>query len=532
MPILIVELEKGERRIPFSAGQSLRDILDTTDIRVRSGCRGMGACGFCRVRIEAQKAGEPMAIEHTYLDRSQLAQGIRLACQVVPKQDLQIVILGHAPKSNWRNLPAAEIRHDKHYPVCPSSQLPQDVKTPKGVAVDLGTTHISLSLHDLADGQRLAGRHGLNPQTNVGSDVMARLAAASESSEQAQKLSQQAIRAIGHALSDMASREGINLLQVVRLTVVGNTAMLALLATRNFELLIQPSQWERPIDCLPEDTSAWSAFWGIHPQAKIEILPPLAGFVGSDLLAGVLATRLTGNETGTLFIDFGTNSEMALWDGQTLWVTSAAGGPAFEGSGISCGVPAEPGAIYRVSLEEGIADVAVIAGGKALGLCGSGIVDLISNLIRSGKVTEKGLFAPEVAGNGFLLLKGERRIILTKADVDIFQRAKAAIGTGIEILLAKAGMLCKDLQRICIGGAFGHFLNITNAQDIGLLPKIQPHLIELCGNTALVGCQSVLLSPVAAEHFKTLRGQVTIINLLQYPDFEDIFLKNLYLKSI
>lgn len=532
MPILIVKLEEEERRIPFTPGQSLRDILDTTDVRVRSGCRGIGACGLCHVCIEAGKVGEPTPNEHTHLDSAKLAQGIRLACQVVPKQNLQIVILDPAPKSNWRSLPSGEGQRIKRQPVFPLRDLLQEVKSPCGVAVDLGTTHISLSLCELSRGQRLAGRYGLNPQMNFGSDVMTRLVAASESPRQAETISQQAIEAIGEALLDIATREGINLRQVVRLTLVGNTAMLALLSGRNYSLLIQPSHWMSAIDCLPEDTEDWAVSWNIYPEARIEVISPLAGFVGSDLLAGVVAIHLTENEAGSLFVDFGTNSEIALWDGQVLWVTSAAGGPAFEGSGISCGLPAEPGAIYRVNLKDGALDFAVIGGGKARGLCGSGMVDLISNLARSGRLTKMGDFAPEAPRDGFVLGESEQSIVLTKGDVDMFQRAKAAIGAGIKVLLAKAGMGCKDLQRICVGGAFGHFLNVANAQDIGLLPKIQPDLVELCGNTALAGCEWVLLSSVATESLKTLTEQTKIINLSQCHDFDDIFFENLYLKPM
>ena len=251
MPILIVKLEEEERRIRFTPGQSLRDILDTTDVRVRSGCRGMGACGLCHVCIEAGKVGEPTPNEHTHLDSAKLAQGIRLACQVVPKQNLQIVILDPAPKSNWRSLPSGEGQRIKRQPVFPLRDLLQEVKSPCGVAVDLGTTHISLSLYEFSRGERLAGRCGLNPQMSFGSDVMTRLVAASESPRQAETISQQAIEAIGEALLDIATREGINLRQVVRLTLVGNTAMLALLSGRNYSLLIQPSHWMSAIDCLP-----------------------------------------------------------------------------------------------------------------------------------------------------------------------------------------------------------------------------------------------------------------------------------------
>ncbi len=164
--------------------------------------------------------------------------------------------------------------------------------------------------------------------------------------------------------------------------------MLALLSGRNAGLLLQPSHWMSAIDGLPDDTGAWAVAWGIHPQARIEVMPPLAGFVGSDLLAGVMTTHLTENGAGNLLIDFGINSEIALWDGQTLWVTSAAGGPAFEGSGIRCGLPAEPGAIHRVRLRNGALDFAVIAGGEPRGICGSGLVDLIAG--RIGPADAKG----------------------------------------------------------------------------------------------------------------------------------------------
>ncbi len=142
-------------------------------------------------------------------------------------------------------------------------------------------------------------------------------------------------------------RKGINLQHVVRLVLVGNTAMLALLSGRNYKLLLQPGYWMNAIDCLPKDTEFWAVSWDIHRRAGIEVMPPVAGFVGSDLLAGVVATHLTEYGGGGLFIDFGTNSEIALWDGRTLWVTSAAGGPAFERSGISCGLPMAPGLSIR-----------------------------------------------------------------------------------------------------------------------------------------------------------------------------------------
>jgi len=531
MPELAVMLEEGEHRIPFSAGQSLRDILDTTDLRVRSGCRGMGACGLCRVQIRGGEVSIPTSNEQMHLGSTQLAKGVRLACQVTAEQDFQIVILSPARESRWRTPPkgARLIRRPSSFPL---NSAPQHMEPLYGVAVDLGTTHINLSLHQLPNGQWLGSRYALNPQMDFGSDVLTRLVAAFESEKYARTIGQLAVNAIGEGLLDMATREGINLQQVMRLVLVGNTAMLALLSGRNYELLLQPDHWMNAVDCLPRDTQPWAKKWGIHPKAEIEVIPPLAGFVGSDLLAGVISTRLTENAYGSLLIDFGTNSEIALWDGNILRATSAAGGPAFEGCGISCGLPVEPGAIHAVRLKNGVFDYSIIAGGKPRGLCGSGLVDLIAGLVGSGGLSNLGCFSPAIPKEGFALVKDERNIVLSKRDVDVFQRAKAAIGTGIQVLLAEAGMGCEDLKRICVGGTFGHFLNVENAQAMGLLPMIPPDLVETCGNTALFGCEDMLLSPHAMESLKDFGDNTEIVNLSQCVDFDDIFLENLYLQPM
>jgi uncharacterized 2Fe-2S/4Fe-4S cluster protein (DUF4445 family) len=302
--------------------------------------------------------------------------------------------------------------------------------------------------------------------------------------------------------------------------------MLALLSGRNHDLLLRPSHWMRSVDCLPHRPDLWALPLGIHPRAGIEVIPPLAGFVGSDLLAGVVSTHLIEKGPGGLLVDFGTNSEIALWDGRVLRVTSAAGGPAFEGSGISCGAPADPGAIHRVSLRKGVLDFAVISDGEPRGICGSGLVDLIAALVN------KGQFAPDVPQGGFVLARGAQSIVLTKRDVDVFQRAKAAIGTGIQVLLTQAAMELKDVRRIYVGGLFGRFLDVVNAQELGLLPVIPPERVELCGNTALAGCAEALLSSAAVQCLKELTDQTRIINLSRWPDFDDLFLKNLYLQPM
>ncbi len=530
MPVLTIKLPDKDRRITFAPGRTVRDVLDETDIRVRAGCNGDGVCGLCRIRVVAGNAGEPSANELAGIEEGLLSSGVRLACQVKTADDLHIELLNPAPASVWRCLDDGRV----------ASSLPgaarapyQKAEHPLGASVDLGTTHISITVWDIAARSRLAGRRGLNPQSSCGADVMTRLIAA-KSVEQAQKLRQQAVLSIGDGLRDIGTREGIDLGRVSRVVLVGNTAMLALLSGQNHGLLLEPRHWTESIDCLPAETASWAAAWGISPEAVIEVVPPLAGFVGSDLLSGVLATRLMEDGPGALLIDFGTNSEISLWDGVRLWVTSAAGGPAFEGCGISCGTPAEPGAIWRVTDSETTGELAydIIGGAEPRGLCGSGLIDLIACLVRKGALNSKGQFAGSVPEGGFPLRPGRGKLVLTKADIDTFQRAKAAIGTGIEVLLAKAGMGHHELRRISIGGVFGRYLNIVNARELGLLPSVPQEVVETAGNTALAGCESMLLSPDAEERLREIRRRALTMSLSSYDNFEEIYLEHLYLQPM
>ncbi len=549
MPVVTIKSGDGDRYAEFSAGLSLRDILDSSSFRVRSGCRGTGACGLCRVKIVTSEPIEPSLAERLYLSEQQIASGIRLACQVRPERDVEVTVLNKEPVSAWR-----AIRNTSgDFSRIPSNRFPEGRYF--GVAVDLGTTHISASFYDLSTGKWFAGRHGLNPQVSWGADVLTRLIAYDESPEAAGTLRGMLVDAIGSVLLDVAAREGIGLEQVAGLTFVGNTAMLAMISGKNAHLLLQPSYWMKPIECTPDDIHDLTALWGIRSGAVVEMVQPLAGFVGSDLLAGVISTKLVEKGPGTLLIDFGTNSEIALWDGGTLWVTSAAGGPAFEGSGMNCGIPGEPGAIFQVcesgngategdrafltskdvifrSRPAGLdLEFRTIDNEKPLGFCGSGIVDLIALLVRSGKLTGIGRLSSDIPGDGIFVLDGEQKpLVLTKKDVDIFQRAKAAIYAGVKVLMESSGLADKHLSRICIGGAFGHFLDRENAMEIGLLPELPPESIELAGNIALRGCEELLMSEDPGKRLDELKSKARLVNLARCAGFEELFMEGLYLR--
>ncbi len=531
MPLLWVLSNPKDRLIAFTPGKSLREVLDTTDLRVRTGCRGSGACGLCRIQVLAGRVPGPTKNETLLLSEKELQDGVRLACQVIGADDLRIRILRPAPRPNWRKLNPGEIPDwtSLHRSLEKAAE-PDDPAY--GLAIDLGTTTVSLSLWDISRNQRLSAVSGLNWQSRYGSDVMTRLQAASQSKESAREISQTVKDCLAEGLLEVCSSEGYDPWKIRTIAIVGNTAMTALLAEKGLDLLSQPRYWTRSIDCRPESTKNWFETVNLRAEVSVNLHQPLAGFIGSDLLAGVLSTRLTETAAG-LLIDFGTNSEIALWDGTCLWVTSAAGGPAFEGSGMKCGMPAGPGAIYKIEQNEGMGLAAQVIGDEnAQGFCGSGLVDLIAYLTKTGKVDKKGRITAELPERRFVLSVDNPGLFLDGGDIDLFQRAKAAIGAGVRFLLKSARMSAESLQRISICGSFGNYLNIRNAQEIGLLPFISPERVELCGNAALRGCEFLLLSNGKGDGLQRLREKSKIINLSQVPEFEDLFLESLFLQPM
>lgn len=431
--------------------------------------------------------------------------------------------MGTACRSDrWRAL-----RDDEYCPVTLPARA-HGATARYGVAVDVGTTHIRLSLWNLATQTRLDGRSGLNPQVSQGADVLTRLSKALQSPQAATRMGALAQNAIGQALAEMVLAAGIQQAEVDRVFLVGNTAMLCLLSGKNYALLLQPAYWSQRVDCQPEDVDFLRQAWGLSVTASITFVPPLGGFVGSDLLAGIIATRLTEQVPASLFIDFGTNSEIALWDGRVVRVTSAAGGPAFEGSGIVCGMPGENGAIYRVrGNPDRSCACEVLGGGLPLGVCGSGLVDGIAWMRRSGRIDAIGRFT---ANEASVQLQGD--IAVYKRDIDVFQRAKAAIGAGVLWLCAQAGIEPAEICRVYACGAFGRLLDVANAQSIGLLPPVPIRAVELQGNTALAGCEMLLLSATASDTLQGLLATAQLHNMAEEAAYESLFVESLYLRPM
>lgn len=528
MTCLLVRSETGLHRLAASNGQSVRDLLDTTEHRVRAACGGTGTCGACVVRLIEGEVSPPTLAEYLKLSPEERAAGQRLACQLRIRGDVHIELEHPAPPSEWKSIPPENLAAIE----ASRPELPAPIY---GVAVDLGTTHIRLALWDRRAGKRIATRRGPNPQGSFGADVLNRLEAARAHPEHAAELARGARESILHALRDILARDigevTPMLAEIGEVLIVGNTAMLALLTGRGGHDLLDPACWQEKIDYQPVDRNNWQQAWHL-PQAQIVLPGPVAGFVGSDLVADLIATGLIDGPRGSLLLDVGTNTELALWDGEFLHVTSVPGGPAFEGVGIRHGMPAEPGAIFRVSREGDSYVCTTIAGDNAKGFCGSGLTDAIAVLLADGIVKPSGRFAVSHGAEGYALDPDNPATAITGIDIDAFQRAKAAIASAMAQLLRAAGLGWDELSRLCICGAFGHTLNIAHAQSLGLLPPIDHRRVELNADASLSGCEKALLAGNGAELFAALTDKVKAINLSLIADYDESYINHLRLRPI
>ena len=499
--------------------------LDLAAIRVRAACGGIATCGACTIQTITGEFSALTLAEYQHIETADRENDLRLACQLYLKSDAEVFLENPAPESNWKSFDLS---------AWPSYNYPSfDLnKFYYGIAVDLGTTHIRLSFWDRKQQIRIACRHGNNPQVALGEDVLTRLDVHRQREDNLQSLTQIVRDAIIQGIRDILARDIGEIKSILdkvgSVSIVGNTAMLALLSGQDGSLLYDPLNWESHIPCIANDTDEWKKAWRL-PHADIEIQAPLAGFMGSDILAALIAIDITQKSEPVMLADFGTNTEIALWDGSHIWLTSVPGGPAFEGVGLERGLSADFGAIRSVSQSHDGFDLNVMGNVEAKGFCASGFVDAIA-LLRSNNIIKlSGRFA-EPNPAGYLLHKDNCNTAIKAADIDAFQRAKASTAAAMEQLLVLANSSAHNLSELWICGAFGQHLNIQNAQTTGLLPSIDCSRIQLFGNAALSGCEKMLLDPDAKQKIMQIREMIRVINLSHYPEYDDCFINHLRLK--
>ena len=396
-------------------------------------------------------------------------------------------------------------------------------------AFDIGTTTVVGYLMDAENGTVCAIESMMNPQAQYGADVIMRANYALEHGVEA--LSSCIQTAIDELLHKLAKKKKIQPEEIYQVSIVGNTCM------HHLFLEISPgSLVHAPYNpAFSERLTLKAKEYGlhIHPQAQLLMLPDIAGYVGADTCGCLLALRQDLKDEISLMIDIGTNGEMVLGNKEKMATCSTAAGPAFEGAKIECGMRGAAGAVDHVAYEDGSWTYTTVDHQPAIGLCGSGLIDLVAQLYKAGLIDEMGhlesgqendsifvLVPPEKAGN-------EKGVYLTQKDVREVQLAKAAIAAGIQLLMKELGITEKEIQKIYIAGAFGNYMNPASACAIGLLPPELEHLVEPVGNAAGEGAKIALLNTDELEATDRLVRGIRFLELAASAEFQDTFVDEL-----
>ena len=586
--LFTVDFEPLGRRARVAQGATLLKAARQAGVGLSAVCGGMGTCGDCRVRVVAGEVSPPTEAETEALDK-----GFRLACQTrvhgnvrvdVPpdsitalqrvqvegherlielepavrafdvtlepaslsdlradatrlrdalsqQHDVLVTRFDHGPlrqappllrKSDWRARVA--IKSDQVIAV-----LPTEVPL-LGLAVDIGTTKLAAYLVDLESGETVASMGAMNPQIAYGEDVMARIAYAMETAERAREIQRVLIDGLNELVSGLCAQARRDSIAIVEAVLVGNTCMhhLAL------RLPVTPLGLAPYVPILSDayDLRARELGLGLAPGANVHLLPNIAGFVGADHVAMVLATDIYKTDKVTIGLDIGTNTEIVLAAGDRLLSCSCASGPAFEGAHIRDGMRAAPGAIERVRLTDNHVDYQTIDDAPPVGICGSGILDGVAEMLRAGVLQASGTIVaeshPRVRGSGrpaeFLLVPaGERDaprdVAITRKDVNEIQLAKAAIRAGIEVLLEEAGLKGEQVEQVVVAGAFGTYLDVDSAVTIGMFPALPRERFVQVGNAAGMGAKMALISRRCRETAQEIARRVEYVELTTHPRF-------------
>jgi uncharacterized 2Fe-2S/4Fe-4S cluster protein (DUF4445 family) len=593
-----IQFQPVGKRVAMTKNMRLIEAVRVAGIDLASACGGEGNCGQCQIVILQGEVTSPTPDEEFILDDLERAGGLRLACCTKALSNLTIqiprssLVTGQRLQieSNLREItvdplvrayplelqPAnlSDVRSDptritdalcQDYELCDISASLEVIRIlspllrqnewrislfvrqheivgaglygthPYGFAVDLGTTKIAAYLLDLESGEVLSSRGAPNPQIGYGEDVISRLNHVHRTQEGGRVLAELVRHTLDELLGELVIEAGISLTQVVDACIVSNTAMIHLLLRLPIRQLATAPYVAAASSGL--DVRATDLELEMAPGAYIYLPPTIGVFVGSDHIAMVLASDMDQSEKITLGVDIGTNTEISIRKPGLPFLTAAscASGPAFEGAHISDGMRAASGAIEKVRINGDHIELITIDDEPLVGLCGSGIIDLIAELHNSGLINDRGRFhhqgqnvrtnskgaefslvSPEKSGTG-------REIIITQEDVNEIQLAKGAILAGLCILMELTGTAPEEVEEVIIAGAFGSFLNVKNAVVMGLFPELPNAHYRQVGNAAAIGAQWILKSSAARQRAEQIAKHIHYSELTTYPKFSRQF---------
>ncbi len=599
-----IEFEPVGRRGSCLKGLTLLDCARQLGVALAAVCGGNGTCGRCKVVLLSGTLSELTSSERSQLSEHELSSGFRLACQALPGTDcvihvppeslttaqrtqvegLQVIHGDDPPVVSYevgvtapsltdvdgdvdRVLHAlAEVHHAEcdlvdiqvaqtlspilreHNWTAAASVRGRELvavgpwpSQTLGLAVDLGTTKIASYLLDLATGDTLGMLGAMNPQIRYGEDVVSRMAYALTSPSGPDELASASVAALNDMLGELCAAAQADPKRILEAVVVGNTAMHHLF----LKLPVQQLSRAPYVPALREalDVKARTIGLVVNPAAYVHFPPNIAGFVGGDHVAMLLATQAGDATNPTLAIDIGTNTEVCLAANGHLTSVSCASGPAFEGGHIRDGMRAAPGAIEHVELDGDRVLLQTVDDAEPVGLCGSGILDALAELLKHGILDRRGRLKtdhPRVrttdSGREFVLVPVEQRngrppLGLTQQDIRQLQLAKAAIQSGIHVLLEHAGLVPAQLSSVVVAGAFGTYIDLKSAIAIGMLPSLPLERFRQVGNAAGAGAKLALTSTSLRDRARSLARSVSYLELAAAPGFMKRFVQSTYLES-
>ena len=595
-----IDFEPVGRRGECPAGQTLLDSARQLGVELVNLCGGVGTCARCKVQILEGAISEPSEKDRKSFSPEELAAGYRLACRAVPRGDCKVRIPPESLSTPQRTqVEGLEVPVTPEPPVrvysvslAPSSlddlradvdrlmgalaeqaavsvskvdfavlqQLSVQLRRQAwqvrvavrdqevvgllapghralGLAVDLGTTKIAGYLLDMESGRTLSAKGIMNPQIAYGEDLIARMDHAFQGPAEAAQMQELVVESLNTLMADLCTRASADPGDILEAVLVANTAMHHLLLRLPVKQLAMAPYVPAVGHAL--DIKAREIGLKIAAGGYLHLLPNIAGYVGADHVAMALATGVHQVETGAvLALDIGTNTEVCLAHDGTLTSLSCASGPAFEGAHIKHGMRAANGAIERVRLVDGMVEFQTIGDGAPVGICGSGILDTLAELVRVGVVSANGRMNdqdPRVQGEGaqreFVLVgedNGRPAVTFTQKDVRELQLAKGAIRTGVDVLLQSRNLAPHQIDRVIIAGAFGSYIDVASAIGIGMLPEIELDRFSQVGNAAGMGAKLALISLSKRVESKALADRVRYIELATAPGFSNIFARSMY----
>lgn len=590
----------GRTAVILKGEQDLLEVSRRAGVELDSVCGGKGTCGRCRVVIKG--LGIPLTDdEQKHLSKADLSLSMRLACQVIPQEDLIVevptgftrgkqVILEESfaeaevdpyVRSTVLNVPKASLDNQVGDLERIIASFPEDVRPSAisiellrsipsilkagssmkavtrgieildlkgedddtlGVAVDIGTTTVVAYLVDLLTGEVLAVKSAMNPQIAHGDDVISRITFTMGRDDGLPELQREIIDCLNQLIEGCTGEAGVKLKDIHEVVVVGNTAMHHLFFGLNPSSLALSPYIPVSAGSIEESGENLGISMG---RGYVYSLPNIAGFVGADHMAVLLASRIWERERPTLVIDIGTNGEISLGSKEGIISASCAAGPAFEGASLKCGIRGVPGAIDHLTIDDDV-NYTTIGGLPPKGICGSGAVDAVWEMLKAGVIDSSGRIIEEldtprirvVDGQSEYIIATEEEsaigepVVITQDDIVSIQYAKSALYVGATLLMDELGVTAQDIDEVLLAGAFGNYVSIGSTRNIGVIPEIPLDRIKSIGNAAGAGARIALLDKACRKKAEELSKSVRYLELAAHPEFEERFYEAMFIPHL